>query len=356
MFSLAGRIALVSGAGQSVGEGIAKVLARQGAAVIVNDLFADRAEKVAAAIVEEGNVAVAAAFDVTDFGSTLDHVRAAEKELGGHVDIVVNNAGVAEGRVIKPFRELSPEEWRAPIDLNIFGAMNCIKVVLDGMCDAGWGPGRPDLVGICENGTEHQPVDVCDGQEWYRGLHPPPRRRDRAVRRHREHRGSRAPEESRGQDAPPEMIEQILRTIPIGRLGDPPIEVGAFCAYLPRTKPAASPGRRWTSTAVPRRDDNEQFASADHDVAHRDTGGRPRPCRRILRSGCGFVYEKDLTTSTFRATIVRAGGAAGLELVLPTDGAAGETPDHGNMLVKIVTNTTDARARMADACAHGVPR
>lgn len=68
--------------------------------------------------------------------------------------------------------------------------------------------------------------------------------------------------------------------------------------------------------------------------------------------GCGFVYEKDLTTSTFRATIVRA-GAAGLELVLPTDGAAGETPDHGNMLVKIVTNTTDARARMADACAHG---
>ncbi len=139
MFSLAGRIALVSGAGQSVGEGIAKVLARQGASVIVNDLFPDRAEKVAAAIVEEGNTAVASAFDVTDYDATLECVRAAEETLGGHVDIVVNNAGIAEGRVIKPFRELSPEEWRAPIDLNIYGAMNCIKVALDGMCEAGWG-------------------------------------------------------------------------------------------------------------------------------------------------------------------------------------------------------------------------
>ncbi|MCD2145676.1 SDR family NAD(P)-dependent oxidoreductase [Gordonia paraffinivorans] len=58
MFELTGRIAFVSGAGQSVGEGIAKVLARQGTSVIVNDLHAERAEKVAAGIVEEGNRAV----------------------------------------------------------------------------------------------------------------------------------------------------------------------------------------------------------------------------------------------------------------------------------------------------------
>ena len=68
--------------------------------------------------------------------------------------------------------------------------------------------------------------------------------------------------------------------------------------------------------------------------------------------GCGFVHDKDLATPTFRATIVRA-GVAGLELVLPTDGAAGDAPDHGNMLVKIVVNTEDTSARMADACAHG---
>ncbi|MGW0023519.1 VOC family protein [Rhodococcus sp. NPDC003383] len=68
--------------------------------------------------------------------------------------------------------------------------------------------------------------------------------------------------------------------------------------------------------------------------------------------GCGFVHDKDLTTPAFRAAIVRA-GVAGLELVLPTDGGADAAPDHGNMLVKIVVNTTDTEAQMADACAHG---
>lgn len=68
--------------------------------------------------------------------------------------------------------------------------------------------------------------------------------------------------------------------------------------------------------------------------------------------GCGFVVDKDLETPTFRATIVRA-GAAGVELVLPTDGSADDAPVHGNMLVKLVVNTSDIRARMADACERG---
>ena len=68
--------------------------------------------------------------------------------------------------------------------------------------------------------------------------------------------------------------------------------------------------------------------------------------------GCGFVHDKDLDTPTFRASIVRA-GAAGLELVLPTD-TDGETPhDHGHMFVKIVLNTDDVEERMAAACRHG---
>jgi lactoylglutathione lyase len=68
--------------------------------------------------------------------------------------------------------------------------------------------------------------------------------------------------------------------------------------------------------------------------------------------GCGFTHDKDLETPTFRAVIVRAGDA-GLELVLPTDDAADDIPDHGNMLVKVVVNTTDTQAQMARACAHG---
>ena len=230
MFSLAGRIALISGAGQSVGEGISKVLARQGAAVIVNDLYAERAEKVAAAIVEEGNAAVASAFDVTDFDSTLEHVRAAEKELGGHVDIVVNNAGVAEGRVIKPFRELSPEEWRAPIDLNIFGAMNCIKVALDGMCDAGWGRVVQISSGSARTGQNINQSMYATGKSGIEGFirHLAAETGQYGVTANIVALGHQKNLEDKMS---PEMIEQILRTIPIGRLGDP-IEVGAFCAYL----------------------------------------------------------------------------------------------------------------------------
>ncbi|MBD0861746.1 SDR family oxidoreductase [Gordonia sp. zg691] len=230
MFDLTGRIAFVSGAGQSVGEGIAKVLGKQGASVIVNDLHSDRAEKVAAAIAEEGNRAVAAAFDVTDFDATRDGIRAAEAELGGPVDIVVNNAGVAEGRIIKPFRELSPEDWRAPIDLNIFGAMNCIKVVLDGMCDAGWGRIVQISSGSARTGQNINQTMYATGKSGIEGF----------IRHLAAETGrygvtanivALGHQKNLADKMPADMIEAILTTIPIGRLGDP-TEVGAFCAYL----------------------------------------------------------------------------------------------------------------------------
>jgi hypothetical protein len=88
MFDLSGRTALVTGAGQNVGEGIARSLAARGARVAVNDLRAERAQSVADAIVFDGGRAVPAPFDVTDTTA----VAAAVAELGA-VDILVCNAG-----------------------------------------------------------------------------------------------------------------------------------------------------------------------------------------------------------------------------------------------------------------------
>lgn len=231
MFSLVGHVALVSGAGQSVGAGIAKVLARQGASVIVNDLHSDRAEKVSAEIVEEGNRAVPAAFDVTDYSATRDAVRTAQAELGdGVVDILVNNAGIAEARVLKPFRELEPHEWRAPIDLNIFGAMNCIKVVLDGMCDGGWGRIVQISSGSARTGDDIRQSMYATGKSGIEGFI-----------RHLAYEVGRdgvtanivalGHQKNLEEKMTPEMISAILQRIPVRRLGDP-IEVGAFCAYL----------------------------------------------------------------------------------------------------------------------------
>jgi NAD(P)-dependent dehydrogenase (short-subunit alcohol dehydrogenase family) len=136
---LAGRVALVTGAGQGVGEGIAHALAGEGAAVAVNDLYAERAKRVVAAIQAAGGRAATAIADVTD----LESVRAMTAEIEatlGPVDVLVNNAGVpADGFVLRKFRDMPVEDWDKFIRLNLYGVLNCVHSVVDGMVDRGWG-------------------------------------------------------------------------------------------------------------------------------------------------------------------------------------------------------------------------
>jgi NAD(P)-dependent dehydrogenase (short-subunit alcohol dehydrogenase family) len=136
IFDLTGRTALVTGAGQNVGAGIAKALAMQGATVVVNDLRSDRADAVVAEIDAQGGHAVASPFDVTDLQSVRDGVGGMEP-----VDILVNNAGNGgeETMRVQPFRALDPQAWDGPIRVNLYGVMNCCHVVIDGMCERGWG-------------------------------------------------------------------------------------------------------------------------------------------------------------------------------------------------------------------------
>src|SRR5436309_2523705 len=93
MFDLTGRVALVTGAGQGVGAGIAATLARQGATVAVNDLFGDRAQATVDAVTAEGGHAVAVPFDVTAYDAVTGGFADVEA-AAGPVDILVNNAGI----------------------------------------------------------------------------------------------------------------------------------------------------------------------------------------------------------------------------------------------------------------------
>ena len=137
---LDGRRALVTGAGQGVGRGIARTLAAAGAEVVVNDLVADRAVAVVDEIDADGGRGVAAAFDVTDWGAVRDAVEA----VGG-VDILVNNAGNAgkadthgfEG--MKPFADEDPDAWEPFVRVNLFGVMYVTRAVLPGMIERGAG-------------------------------------------------------------------------------------------------------------------------------------------------------------------------------------------------------------------------
>jgi NAD(P)-dependent dehydrogenase (short-subunit alcohol dehydrogenase family) len=136
MFDLTGKTALITGAGQNVGAGIARMLAGQGAHVVVNDLRPDRASAVAAEIRAAGGRADPVAFDVTDLAAVLDGVASV-----GVVDILVNNAGNGgqDPMALTPFREMTPAAWEGPLNVNIYGVLNCCHAVVNGMCNAGWG-------------------------------------------------------------------------------------------------------------------------------------------------------------------------------------------------------------------------
>ena len=136
MFDLSGRTALVTGAGRNIGAGIARGLAGQGAHVVVNDFFAERADETAAEIARAGGSASPAALDVTD----LDAVKEAVARIGT-VDILVNNAGLAGPTDMnaEQFRGMDPADWQASVDVNLYGVMNCCHAVIDGMCERGWG-------------------------------------------------------------------------------------------------------------------------------------------------------------------------------------------------------------------------
>lgn len=136
MFDLTGRTALVTGAGQNVGAGIARALAGQGARVLVNDFVGERAEAVVQEIRSAGGTADAVPYDVTDLGATQAAV-----DAHGPVDILVSNAGNGGVQGMRPvkFLELDPSEWDGPIRVNLHGVMNGCRAVLPGMLDRGWG-------------------------------------------------------------------------------------------------------------------------------------------------------------------------------------------------------------------------
>jgi NAD(P)-dependent dehydrogenase (short-subunit alcohol dehydrogenase family) len=133
---LSSRRALVTGAGQGVGRGIARTLAAAGAHVIVNDLVEERAGAVVQEISADGGEGSTAAFDVTDWPA----VEAAFERVAP-VDIVVNNAGNA-GKAdtlgfedMKPFAEEDPLAWEGFLRVNLFGVMYVTRAALPGMIE-----------------------------------------------------------------------------------------------------------------------------------------------------------------------------------------------------------------------------
>jgi NAD(P)-dependent dehydrogenase (short-subunit alcohol dehydrogenase family) len=131
--SLAGRTAIVTGAGGGLGRTHALLLARAGAKVVVNDVPQGIAN--AEAVVEEirsaGGQAEAYGASVTDEAAVAEMVGST-----GAVDILVNNAGILRD---KSFAKMTLDEFRLVVDVHLMGSVICTKAVWDGMRERNYG-------------------------------------------------------------------------------------------------------------------------------------------------------------------------------------------------------------------------
>ena len=131
MESLAGKNALVTGAGKGIGRAIAIALAKEGVNVGLLARTESQLEEVAEEVRGNGVKASVVTADVSDINAVNAAVQQVQKELGA-IDILINNAGIAS---FGKFLELEPEEWERNVKVNLFGVYYMTRAVLPQMIE-----------------------------------------------------------------------------------------------------------------------------------------------------------------------------------------------------------------------------
>ncbi|MFQ3293112.1 MAG: 3-oxoacyl-[acyl-carrier protein] reductase [Natrialbaceae archaeon] len=134
MIDLSDRVALVTGAGGGIGAATSRVLAENGADVIVTDVV-DEIEEVAADIESTGSRVIAQTMDVTDPTEVETVVEAGLAEFG-RLDILANVAGIFPTHTLE---EMDEEDWSNVLDINLNGTYNCTQAALPAMREQNYG-------------------------------------------------------------------------------------------------------------------------------------------------------------------------------------------------------------------------
>ncbi len=156
---LLGKIALVTGAGQGIGRGIAEVFAHEGADVVIADICTgERTDEVASAIRSKGRRALVIKADVSK-RADVDRMFEEAQQLGP-VDILVNNAGI---ETIVPFLELTDKQWEDVTNINLKSEWMCAQT----FCKLAIRDARPERSSISDPFRRHV---CCRGARIMRRL------------------------------------------------------------------------------------------------------------------------------------------------------------------------------------------
>ncbi|MGA2467123.1 MAG: SDR family NAD(P)-dependent oxidoreductase [Thermodesulfobacteriota bacterium] len=125
------RVSIVTGGGWGIGKATALTFAEEGARVVIADMDETRGESAAEEIRSKGGQSIFTNTDVSKWESAVNMVNDTLKAFG-QIDVLVNNAGAFRTNF---FMKMTREDWKAEIDVNFYGVLNCVRAVLEHMIE-----------------------------------------------------------------------------------------------------------------------------------------------------------------------------------------------------------------------------
>jgi 3-oxoacyl-[acyl-carrier protein] reductase len=222
-----GKVAVVTGAGRGIGSEYAKALAREGARVVVAELDGAAGERVAKEIEQTGGTAVAVTTDVSSESSTLSMGEAVSEAFGG-VDFLVNNAAIYGGMELYGLTNMPMEYWDKFMSVNMTGAVLCTRAVFSSMAERGGGAIVNQSSTAAWMGAGYYGIAklALHGitQSFARELGP------MGIRVNAIAPGPTDTEATR-TTVPKELIDGLLASMPLARMGTP-AEMADACLFL----------------------------------------------------------------------------------------------------------------------------
>lgn len=221
------KVAIVTGAAQGIGQAYAQALGREGAAVVVADINAEAGEGVAKEIVAEGGSAISVPVDVSDPDSAKAMADRTVAEFGG-IDYLVNNAAIYGGMKLDLLLTVPWDYYKNFMAVNFDGALLCTRAVYKKMAKRGGGAIvnqsstaaylYSNFYGLAKagvNGLTHQLSRELGGMNIrINAIAPGP-----------------IDTEATRATAPGEVLAEMVKTLPLGRIGTPEDLVG-MCLFL----------------------------------------------------------------------------------------------------------------------------